>query len=125
MKRIALLLILFLFIGVASAQLVPTFTLQNAQSVNANGSVLQLFSHSSVVLQITISGIITVNFEVSLNGTDYFIILCNNISTNVSIATVTASTLVSCNVAGLSFIRARTSGATGSPSATVSGAAFK
>lgn len=119
MLRIVILLACLLLAVETGSQPLSIITLQNAQSADANGVTQSLATYSVATLQVIISGAIVVNFEVSIDGTNYFSLYCQNGGSPTKSESARSSSLWMCPVGGVNYIRARTSGSTGSPSATV------
>lgn len=112
--------------GVDQGTAVKSFTFQNATSTNSNGTPAFVDGYTTLTVQTTISGTITINFEGSYDGITYSSIYGQPYSQggNQSLSTSSAGTVVwAFNIAGLKYVQMRTSGASGSPSATAVGSA--
>ncbi len=115
MKKLALTLIfLFAITSIVQGQSTPArITLQNA-TTTGNGTAAAASGYTVIGLQIVEngSGDRVVNFEASVDGTNYKALTCRNITADTSITTIAASGIVTCNIGGFSKFRARVSGGT-------------
>ena len=117
---ILILCLLGLFPGAAPAITVKAETLQNAAGANGNGTASSIQGFTTAVVQVSGTFSATVNFEASVDGTNYTAIQCFSIGDrSTSLTTTTAAGAWRCNVVGINKFRARVSGY-GSGSVTVS-----
>lgn len=89
-------------------------------NANSNGSTIDVSSYSSMVLQITITGTATVNFEQSTDGTTWTAFFGRNINNMAVASTTAASSHFEFVTSGKKYVRARVSGY-GSGTVTVQG----
>jgi hypothetical protein len=95
----------------ALSDLIATAALmQNSAVANGNGTVLDVSTKASAVLQVIGTFTATVNFEGTADGDNYVAIAGQNLATGVSSTTVAAAGLYVFAVNALQFIRARISG---------------
>lgn len=89
-------------------------TLQTAQSGNADGTVVPVAGYERITFHVTASGFTgTVNFEGTIDGTNWFAVPCLNAAGSyVSTATAAGAFHVA-HFAALYAIRARTSAVSG------------
>lgn len=92
--------------------------LQNAQAGNANGEEIittgRMGAMAVLVLQVVGAAFTgTVNFEATVDGTNWIAIQATNLNDGTSVLTATASGLFRINALGLYKVRARTSVVTG------------
>lgn len=109
-----------LFAGQADALTVKSEKLQTAATANGNGTASVIQGYTAAVVQVAGTFSATVNFEASVDGTNYTAIQCFSIADRVESATsVTTAGAWRCNVVGTNSFRARVS-AYASGSVTVS-----
>lgn len=95
-------------------------TLQNGASANGNGNPVTVDGLATVVFQVSISGTATVNFEASNdNWASITPLLATQVGASAIVAATTTSGYYRASIAGLKSIRARISGVTATPSITV------
>ncbi len=108
------LIFLLAIVSVVWGQSTPTrITFQNA-ATTGNGTVAAASGFTVIGLQIVENGggDRVVNFEASVDGTNYKAITCRNVTADTSITTITTSSVVTCGIGGFSKFRARVSGGT-------------
>jgi len=95
---------------------------QNAAAANGNGNILDVAGLASVSFQVsgTLTGSI-VNFEFTIDNTNWLALQVSNVANGVISTTTTAAGGFVAAVAGLSQVRARVSNYTGSDAITVGG----
>lgn len=111
-KVYPLVYLLLVFCGIAHAQIrpAPVQTLQNAAAANGNGSLLQNISaYGAANIQITGTFSATVNFEITLNGTNYVAAQATNLSSGAAVTTATAPGIFLVYAPGSLYFRARVS----------------
>lgn len=86
-------------------------TLQSAAVATGDGEMLSVSQFTAVSAQVTIATTATVTFEVTANGADWVSVTCTSIADTVGtlVSTATASGVYQCNVAGMTYFRARIS----------------
>ena len=97
-----------------------TATLQNAATANGNGTLMDVSALATAVLEVRGTFSATVNFEGSLDDTNWYPLLTNQRSTGVIATTTPTTGLYEINVSAIKSVRARISGYV-SGSVTVAG----
>lgn len=87
-----------------------TQTLQAAAGANGNGLALDTADFNWAGVQITGTFVATVNFEASLDGTNYVTIAAAPVAGGASVTTATAPGVWKIDVSGIRYLRARISG---------------
>lgn len=100
-----------------------TATLQDAAGANGNGTSFSVAGLATIALQVIITNAATVNFEATIDGTNWVQLNGINIATpGMTAETTTASGIFLFDVSGLVYVRARISGwAAGTVTVTGSG----
>lgn len=100
-------------------------TMQNAVSANGNGTILNTTNYSFAVLDVRTTGTptYTINFEGTIDGTNYFSFPVVNISLGTLFSTTSSAGQFAFRVAGYQNIRARISGYSGTGTISVVGRA--
>ena len=88
-------------------------TLQSAQTSTGNGTAASTAGYASVGVQVVISATATVNFEATVDGSNWLAVSCVLSSDLSTASSATASGLYQCNVSGYNQFRARVSANTG------------
>ena len=100
--------------GTPSVTVTPTMsgllTFQTGATATGNGTAIDLSGYNTIVLMNTISGVATVTYEVSQDGTTYVTTVGQNIGTFGSLsATGSATGQVRLNISGSKWVRVRIS----------------
>jgi len=104
---------------------IETKTLQSAAVANGNGEIFNISGLGTITLQVLITGAgsTKVNFEITVDGTNWTAIKGTNVpGTNIKVISTTASGVFHFDVSAFSQFRARISDTVGVVSVTVFGA---
>ena len=98
------------------------YTFQDAAVANGNGTANYVLGMNTVVVQAVVdAAAATLNFEASVDGTNYLAILTTNVTSGVAATTATVSGIYEIPCSGFKLLRCRISGYGGPGAVTVSG----